>query len=136
MIKPINHDQILLQQRAIPATRQDLNVGIDLKDTLNAHHPECIGMAANMIGINKAIIIAGLGPINMVMYNPQITQKQEPYQTAEGCLSLPGKRTVTRYRQIKVTFRDQNWHLQTLQLSDIAAEIVQHEIDHLNGILI
>lgn len=136
MIKPINHDQILLQQRAIPATKQDLNVGIDLKDTLNAHQAECIGMAANMIGINKAIIIASLGPINMVMYNPQITQKQEPYQATEGCLSLPGKREATRYRQIKVTFRDQDWRLQTLQLSDIAAEIVQHEIDHLNGILI
>ena len=93
-------------------------------------------MAANMIGINKAIIIASLGPINMVMYNPQITQKQEPYQATEGCLSLPGKRVATRYRQIKVTFRDQDWRLQTLQLSDIAAEIVQHEIDHLNGILI
>ena len=93
-------------------------------------------MAANMIGINKAIIIASLGPINMVMYNPQITQKQEPYQATEGCLSLPGKRAATRYRQIKVTFRDQDWRLQTLQLSDIAAEIVQHEIDHLNGILI
>ena len=107
MIKPINHDQILLQQRAIPATKQDLNVGIDLNDTLNAHQAECIGMAANMIGINKAIIIASLGPINMVMYNPQITQKQEPYQATEGCLSLPGKRAATRYRQIKVTFRDQ-----------------------------
>lgn len=136
MIKAINHDQVFLQQQAIPASKQDLNVGIDLQDTLSAHQEECIGMAANMIGINKAVIIVSLGPINVVMYNPKITQKQLPYNTKEGCLSLPGKRTVTRYRQIKVTFRNQNWQLQSLQLTDLAAEIVQHEVDHLNGILI
>lgn len=136
MIKPINHDQNFLQQKATPATKEDLKIGTDLMDTLDAHQEECIGMAANMIGSNKAIIIASLGPLNMVMYNPQITQKLLPYQTNEGCLSLPGKRPVTRYRQIKVTFRDQNWCPRSLQLSDLAAEIVQHEIDHLNGILI
>ncbi|MBB1063703.1 peptide deformylase [Limosilactobacillus fastidiosus] len=136
MIKPINYDQSFLQQQAIPATKQDLNIGIDLQDTLKTHQNECIGMAANMIGINKAVIIATLGPFNVVMYNPQITQKRIPYQTEEGCLSLQGKKPVTRYRQIKVTFYNQEWQLQSLQLSDLPAEIVQHEVDHLNGILI
>ena len=136
MIKAINHDQSFLQQRATPATKQDLNIGIDLQDTLKAHQNECIGMAANMIGVNKAVIIATLGPFNVVMYNPQITQKLIPYQTEEGCLSLQGKRPVTRYRQIKVTFYNQEWQPQSLQLSDLPAEIIQHEVDHLNGILI
>lgn len=136
MIKAINHDQSFLQQRAIPATKQDLNIGIDLQDTLKAHQNECIGMAANMIGVNKAVIIATLGPFNVVMYNPQITQKLTPYQTEEECLSLQGKRPVTRYRQIKVTFYNQEWQPQFLQLSDLPAEIIQHEVDHLNGILI
>ena len=130
MIKPINHDQLLLQQKAIPATKQDLNIGVDLQDTLRAHQAECIGMAANMIGINKAVIIASLGPFDMVMYNPVITQ------TEESCLSLTGKRPTTRYKKITVKFRNQNWQLQSLQLSDLAAEIVQHELDHLEGILI
>ncbi len=136
MIKPINHDQLLLQQKAIPATKQDLNIGVDLQDTLRAHQAECIGMAANMIGINKAVIIASLGPFDMVMYNPVITQKEGAYQTEEGCLSLTGKRSTTRYKKITVKFRNQNWQLQSLQLSDLAAEIVQHELDHLEGILI
>lgn len=136
MIKLINHDQTFLQQQAIPATKQDLDIGIDLQDTLTAHQTECIGMAANMIGCNKAVIIASLGPVNVVMYNPKITERQIPYQTTEGCLALPGKRTVTRYRQIRVTFRDQNWQPRSVQLSALAAEIVQHEIDHLHGILI
>ena len=93
-------------------------------------------MAANMIGINKAVIIASLGPFDMVMYNPVITQKEGTYQTEESCLSLTGKRPTTRYKKITVKFRNQNWQLQSLQLSDLAAEIVQHELDHLEGILI
>lgn len=136
MIKPINHNQLSLQQRALPATKDDLSIGRDLQDTLQAHAAECIGMAANMIGINKAIIIASLGPVNVVMYNPQITKKQNPYQTEEGCLSLSGKRPVNRYEQITVSFYNQNWQAQSLDLSGLAAEIVQHEIDHLDGILI
>lgn len=136
MIKSINHDQLFLQQKAIPATKGDLAIGKDLQDTLAAHRNDCIGMAANMIASNKAIIIATIGPVNVLMYNPQIAKKQHPYQTTEGCLSLSGKRPVTRYQVITVTFRDQNWHQQSLQLTGLPAEIVQHEIDHLNGILI
>ena len=108
----------------------------DLIDTLNAHQAECVGMAANMIGVNKNAIIARIGPFNVVMFNPQIIAKSHPYQTAEGCLSLSGTRPTKRYKQITVKFHNQSWQMQTLELTDFAAEIVQHEIDHCNGIII
>ncbi|MRN07092.1 peptide deformylase [Lactobacillus sp. 0.1XD8-4] len=136
MIKPIVKDQQLLAKKAVPATKTDRPIAADLIDTLNAHQTECVGMAANMIGSNKKIIIARLGPLNVVMFNPQITAKSNPYQTEEGCLSLIGKRPTKRYQKITVKFFNQAWQPQTLSLTDFAAEIVQHELDHCNGIII
>ena len=136
MIKNINKDINILQQKSIPATRADLAIGQDLKDTLTANADRCVGMAANMIGVNKNAIIARIGPFNVVMFNPQIVAKSHPYQTTEGCLSLSGTRPTKRYKQITVKFRNQSWQVQTLELTDFAAEIIQHEIDHCNGIII
>ncbi|GGI63714.1 peptide deformylase [Limosilactobacillus caviae] len=136
MIKPIIKDQQLLAKKSLPTTKADLSLANDLTDTLNAHQAECVGMAANMIGVNKNAIIARIGPFNIVMFNPQITAKSQPYQTTEGCLSLSGTRPTKRYKQITVQFKNRNWEEQTLKLTDFAAEIVQHEIDHCNGIII
>ncbi|WP_302117604.1 peptide deformylase [uncultured Limosilactobacillus sp.] len=136
MIKPIIKDQQLLAKKSLPTTKTDLSLANDLTDTLNAHQAECVGMAANMIGVNKNAIIARIGPFNIVMFNPQITAKSQPYQTTEGCLSLSGTRPTKRYKQITVQFKNRNWEEQTLKLTDFAAEIVQHEIDHCNGIII
>lgn len=136
MIKAIVKDQQLLAQKAVPATKHDLPLATDLRDTLTAHQQECVGMAANMIGVNKRVIIAQIGPLSLVMFNPQITAKQQSYQTTEGCLSLTGKRPTTRYRQITVSFYNQNWQKRELTLTDFSAEIIQHEIDHCNGIII
>lgn len=136
MIKPINHDTVFLRQTAVPATENDLSLGQDLSDTLNAHMDECVGIAANMIGINKSAIIAMIGPLPVVMFNPELISKQEPYSTNEGCLSLKGERTTTRYRKITVKFRNRQWKEQFLDLNGFSAQIVQHEIDHLHGILI
>lgn len=136
MIKAIITDQQFLRQPSQPATLADRVIAQDLKDTLAAHRNECIGMAANMIGEQKRVIIASLGPVDLVMFNPQITTKKQPYQTKEGCLSLTGQRPTKRYREITVTFFNQDFAKQTLELTGLAAEIVQHEIDHCNGILI
>lgn len=136
MIKPIIKDQQLLAKESTPLTKADLPLANDLIDTLNAHQAECVGMAANMIGVNKRAIIARIGPFNIVMFNPQLIAKSHPYQTTEGCLSLNGTRLTKRYKQITVKFRNQNWQEQTLALTDFAAEIIQHEIDHCNGTII
>ena len=136
MIKPIIKDQQLLAKKATLTTKADLPLATDLIDTLNAHQAECVGMAANMIGVNKNAIITRIGPFNVVMFNPQIVAKSHPYQTTEGCLSLSGTRPTKRYKQITVKFRNQSWQVQTLELTDFAAEIIQHEIDHCNGIII
>jgi peptide deformylase len=136
MIRPIQHDPMFLSQKSQPATKADLQIGADLLDTFNAHRQNCIGMAANMIGQLKTIIVIDFVPQPLLMFNPQIVQQADPYQTSEGCLSLKGQRHTTRFRQITVTFYDRNFKLQRLQLTDLYAEIVQHEIDHCNGILI
>lgn len=136
MERPINHDQLLLQQPAQPASKQDLLIGQDLQDTLSAHRQECVGMAANMIGINKAIIIVSAGPLDLLMFNPTIVAHSQPYQTKEGCLSLPGERPVTRYQTITVDFTNTQWQQQQQTFTGLIAEIIQHEVDHLHGILI
>lgn len=136
MIKPIIKDEQLLNKKAQLATAADCYLAADLADTLKAYQDECVGMAANMIGVNKAVIIASLGPVNIVMFNPQIVAKSQPYNTMEGCLSLTGKRPAKRFKQITVKFRNQQWQEQTLTLRDFAAEIVQHELDHCQGIII
>ena len=136
MVRPIVKDVMFLGQKSVPATKEDIDIAKDLQDTLAANREHCVGMAANMIGVNKNAIIARIGPFNVVMFNPQIVAKSHPYQTAEGCLSLSGTRPTKRYKQITVNFRNQSWQMQTLELTDFAAEIVQHEIDHCNGIII
>lgn len=136
MIQPIMKDMFFLQQPSAPATPADLQVGQDLQDTLVANAHACVGMAANMIGVKKRIIIVNMGFTNLVMYNPVLISKSQPYQTEEGCLSLVGVRPTTRYKEIEVEFFDSSWKKQSLKLTDFQAQIVQHELDHLEGIII
>lgn len=136
MIKQIVTDVAQLRQPSVPATRADLPLATDLRDTLAAHQGHCVGMAANMIGSHKRVIIAQLGPIPVVMFNPQLTSQSQPYQTEEGCLSLTGQRPTKRFKKITVRFYNQQWQRQELSLTDFAAEIIQHELDHCNGVII
>ena len=136
MIKPIVKDVLFLSQPSAPATRADVYIGRDLSDTLAAHAQECVGMAANMIGYKKRVIIANIGFLNLVMYNPVIVQKSGPYQTEEGCLSLSGKRPCTRWQKITVEFQDAGFVKRRQEFTGWPAQIVQHEVDHLEGILI
>lgn len=136
MIKAINHDTTSLQQVSRPATKVDRVLAQDLKDTLQANADRCVGMAANMINVNKRVIIAAIGPLQLVMFNPQLVSKSGPYQVKEGCLSLTGQRSTTRYQRIKVRFQNEQWQTQELDLTGFPAEIVQHEIDHCDGVLI
>ncbi len=135
-IRPIMRDTLFLSQRALPATGEDLSVARDLLDTLAAHSHECVGMAANMIGVNKAIIAIRIGSANVAMLNPVIVRRSGPYTTQEGCLSLDGTRSCTRYQEIVVTYQDTNLRAQRQKFSGWTAEILQHEIDHLKGIII
>ena len=136
MIQPIMKDPIFLAQKSAPATKEDLPVAQDLLDTLTAHKDGCVGMAANMIGVSKRIIAFDNEGKYMVMFNPEIVKRSEPYEAEEGCLSLPGTRKTKRYRSIKVRY--QNGQLQTRfkTFTDWTAQIIQHEIDHCNGVLI
>ena len=136
MVKEIMRDPFFLAQKSVPATKDDLQVGRDLMDTLKAHREGCVGMAANMIGIKKNIIIVNMGFVDVVMFNPVITSKSGLYQTEEGCLSLVGVRKTTRYQDIEVEYYDFAWKKQRQKLSGWTAQIVQHEIDHCNGIVI
>ena len=136
MIRPIIRDIIFLGQRSEEATKQDLSVGQDLQDTLKANQDRCVGMAANMIGAKKRIIIVNMGFVNVVMYNPVIVKKDSPYETEEGCLSLDGVRKTTRYQSIEVEYLDSSWKKQRQKYSGWTAQIIQHEVDHLNGIII
>ena len=104
MIKEIVHDIVFLQQKALPAFPGDRQTALDLLDTLAAHRQECVGMAANMIGVPKAIIVVNLGMMDLIMFNPVILKKKHPYETEEGCLSLSGTRKTTRYREIQVEY--------------------------------
>ena len=136
MIRPIERDVYFLGQKSEEATRDDLPIGQDLQDTLRANKDRCVGMAANMIGIKKRIIIVNLGFRNLVMYNPVIKKKSESYEAEEGCLSLEGVRKTIRYQNVEVEYLDENWKKQRMKLSGWPAQICQHEIDHLNGIII
>lgn len=136
MIKPIVKDVLFLQQKSLEATKADRHIGQELQATLLANKDRCVGLAANMIGYHKRVIIIDLGLSSLVMYNPVLLDQQGPYQTEESCLSLLGSRPTTRYRQIRVAFRDQNWQEQTLTLTDFPAQICQHELDHLEGVII
>ena len=136
MIRPICRDTVLLSKPASQAGNADLPLARDLADTLLANRQRCVGMAANMIGIKKRIIIVNLGFRNLVMYNPVIKKKSGSYEAEEGCLSLEGVRKTIRYQNVEVEYLDENWKKQRMKLSGWPAQICQHEIDHLNGIII
>ena len=136
MIKPIMKDEAFLAIKSAPATKMDTQVAQDLKDTLQAYSDQCVGMAANMIGVKKNIIIVNMGFIDVVMFNPVIVSKHDMYETEEGCLSLDGVRKTTRYQEIEVEYYDFNWKKQRQKLSGWTAQICQHEIDHLSGKII
>lgn len=136
MVKPIMRDIFFLGQKSEPATREDIQIGKDLQDTLNVNREHCVGMAANMIGVKKNIIIVNVGLIDIVMFNPVIIKKDGLYETEEGCLSLEGIRKTTRYQNIEVEYYDFSWKKQKMKLSGWTAQICQHEMDHLEGRII
>ena len=136
MIREIVHDPFFLAQPSAPATAADLPVAQDLTDTLKANMDRCVGMAANMIGVQKRIIVMARGPLVIAMLNPKILQGSGEYETEEGCVSLEGIRKTKRYRSIRVTWQDTKMKTHTETLDGFQAQIVQHEIDHCNGILI
>lgn len=136
MVRPIMKDVLFLSQKSEPATKADLQVGIDLMDTLKANQDRCVGMAANMIGVKKNVIIVNVGFMNVVMFNPVITKREGPYETEEGCLSLMGVRPTTRYERIEIEYYDMNWKKQRQSFSGWTAQICQHEVDHLSGTII
>ncbi|MBQ3929097.1 MAG: peptide deformylase [Clostridia bacterium] len=137
MIKPINRDIMVLMRKALPADRSDLQSARDLLDTLNANRERCVGMAANMIGVAKAIIAVNTGLAAMVMLNPKIiSHSAQSYEAEEGCLSLDGIRKTKRYEKITVEYEDMDFHRHTASYSGFAAQIIQHEIDHLFGKII
>lgn len=136
MIQPILKDPIFLGRKSAPATKEDLQVAQDLLDTLTAHRDGCVGMAANMIGIAKRIIAFDNEGRYMVMFNPEIVKCSEAFDTEEGCLSLPGKRKTRRYRSIQVQYQNEAFQIRIKTFAGWTAQIIQHEIDHCNGVLI
>ena len=136
MIQPVMKDMLFLSQKSESASRKDLPVGRDLQDTLKANREACVGMAANMIGIKKRVIIVNMGEIDVVMFNPVLLKKDTPSEAEEGCLSLEGVRPTIRYQNIEVEYQDMQWKKRRVQLSGWTAQIVQHELDHLEGIII
>lgn len=136
MIRPICRDILFLGQKSEEATKADLPVAQDLRDTLKANAGRCVGMAANMIGVKKRIIIVSIGFADLIMINPVLLSKDALYETEEGCLSLDGVRKTTRYQNIEVEYLDESWKKHRQKFSGLTAQIVQHELDHLEGIVI
>lgn len=136
MIRPIVTSPMMLRMPSVDATPEDAGTGQDLLDTLAAHTHECVGMAANMIGVRKRIIVVQDGPRARLMYNPVVLEHANEYETEEGCLSLPGARPATRYRRIKVSYLDESFQPVTKTFTGYTAQIIQHEVDHCDGILI
>ncbi len=136
MIKKIVKGKQIFAKKAQPATDADKQVITDLLDTLKANRDACVGMAANMIGVNKSIIVVSAGPFQFAMVNPVITKKSGVYETEESCLSLIGVRPCTRYEEIEVDYLDQDFKPQHGKYSGWTAQIIQHEIDHCNGVVI
>ena len=137
MIKELVHDEVFLSQKSEKATKSDKQVANDLLDTLKAHADGCVGMAANMIGELKCIIAFDNGGKYMLMYNPEIIGASGEYETEEGCLSyMGGPVKVKRYRSIEVRYEDEKFKKCTKIFKDFTAQIIQHEVDHCNGILI
>lgn len=136
MVRPIMKDIFFLGQKSEPATEADRQVVQDLLDTLKANEAGCVGMAANMIGAKKNIIVVNVGIMNVAMINPVIVKKSGAFETEEGCLSLTGKRKTTRYKDIEIEYQDVNFKKQRQKYSGWVAQIIQHECDHLAGIVI
>ena len=137
MVKDLMHDPIFLAQQSITATAEDLQITRDLLDTLTHHRESCVGMAANMIGESKRIIAFDNEGALMVMLNPEILKCDGPYQTEESCLSLlGGPRPTLRYRKIKVRYQNEQLQTRLKTFEGFTAQIIQHEVDHCNGVLI
>lgn len=136
MVKAIVKDPLFLAQKSEPATESDKPVITDLLDTLRANLDHCVGMAANMIGVKKNIIVVAAGPFQFAMVNAVITRKTGAFQTEEGCLSLEGVRPCTRYKEIEVDYQDHNFKKQHGKYTGWTAQIIQHELDHVAGIVI
>ena len=136
MIRQIVHDPLFLAVKSDRASEADMPVVSDLLETLKANLDRCVGMAANMIGVRKRIIVFCNGPLQMVMINPQITAKSGEYEAEEGCLSLEGTRKTKRYRKITVRYQDQLFRQRTGTFEGFTAQIIQHEMDHCDGVLI
>ena len=136
MIKPIMRDMMFLAQPSVKATHADKQVITDLVDTLNANLDGCVGMAANMIGVQKRIIVVRMGMFSMPMVNPEIVAQSGIYETEEGCLSLVGVRKCKRYRDIEVSYQDASFLPRRQKYSGWIAQIIQHEIDHCNVVVI
>ena len=136
MVREIMTNEKFLKQPSQIVKPEDIYIADDLRDTLSVYSSHCVGMAANMIGYKKNMIIVSLGMLSLIMVNPEITKKEEPYQTEEGCLSLAGTRKTTRYKKIEVEFYNTSFEKHTQEFSGQVAQIIQHECDHLKGILI
>ena len=136
MVKKIIHDPMFLRQKSVDATEADKQVVTDLLDTLRANLDRCVGMAANMIGVKKNIIVVAVGPFQFAMVNPVITKKSGEYTTEEGCLSLDGVRNCIRYEEIEVDYLNENFEPKHGKFSGYTAQIIQHEVDHCNGVVI
>ena len=136
MVREIMQDEVFLSQKAEPATLEDLAVAQDLLDTLTAHKDGCVGMAANMIGVCKRIIVFDNEGKYMVMFNPEIIKKSGPYEAEEGCLSLTGTRKAKRWQSIKVQYQNEQFQTCFNTFAGWTAQIIQHEIDHCEGVLI
>ena len=136
MIREICRDETFLAQKAVPATAGDLATAQDLLDTLTAHKDGCVGMAANMIGVCKRIIAFDNEGTYMVMFNPVIVRQSGPYEAEEGCLSLTGVRKTKRFQTVKVQWQNEKFQTRLKTFTGWTAEIIQHEIDHCEGILI
>lgn len=137
MVKELIHDPIFLAQKSSPADESDRQTAQDLLDTITAHKDECVGMAANMIGVKRRVIVFDDGGVFRIMFNPEIIGRSEPYKTEEGCLSLlGGPRPTTRFKKIKVRYLNEEFKLRIKTFTGFTAQIIQHETDHCDGILI
>ena len=138
MVCPIMKDVIFLSQKSVPAINceEDRQIAQNLLDTLLENEERCVGMAANMIGVSKRIIAVNDNGTYLLMYNPEIVKASQPYETEEGCLSLTGTRSTKRWKTIKVKYENEDFQVRFKTFSDWTAQIIQHEIDHCNGIII
>ena len=136
MVREVVRDPMFLQRKSVDASMADMPVAIDLLDTLKANFEGCVGMAANMIGVSKRIIAVSDNGKNILMFNPEIIKGYGEYETEEGCLSLDGERKTKRFKTIKVKYTTDKFKTTTRTFTDFTAQIIQHEIDHCNGILI